>query len=1794
MNELTHQLLSENNIKENRFFGKFLINANKKPHLVDLISKEEGNLLLINGWRQIVYIPESVANKLKEGEYFEFSIQVKEIKEDKAFILPDLSREILKLDENPYQKIIRLRYERLDNPEANKMIANLMREIGKGMYSSKKRMIFELLQNADDTASEEPIKFIIDSKNDYFLVMHNGLPFNKDDVEAITSAAESTKNKDRKKTGYKGIGFKSVFTDSKEVFIKSGGFLFAFDRHYQKFEHFDEFYYDKERYRKYPDLLAEDKLKHKKQRESFNGNRDIPWQVIPVWKESLPNDLEESRISQYNNNVGFAINFGKTKIPGYLTAIQQLSEDPRFLLFLRGTAEFKSFKNGITISRTSDNPLTITLDAKDKEKEFFSYFKKEIREIPVNDVAFQNAGLTLKKSFRKNEYDEVHYFFLDEEGQEIENIPSKLAAIDDTTIIFAVPFEEAGINAEKRYLKKKTYSSFYTFLPMEEKRIQLPFLVNADFVPSSNREEIQGDNLWNIYLISVIAKEHVKWIEEFALGCQTSFQRNYLNLLLDDKLPEDHSASSLISKYNDIYLENLRSSKIIYNTDSEPQKLKDTILDLSGFTKIFSTDSFYTITKTTKRLPHIALRTNALRPEYLGIEKIEKNDIVDLLKYPDSQEIFKKEILVLSDEKYNEALDWIDKLGEVEGGINVIKDLPFLRYKNEVYSITEFLQLQDVWVLAENIYPIAAIIQRIGFEIIQLSLPDHQYISNVLSQNSYLSESRLVFEKLTSKSLLHLDPKEKISLISFLLENENMKGVGEVMCTGKLILFSGNSGKGRPLAHLMKPFSGEFSEFFLDFFIKNEELEILPENLSKYLIRQDSVFERLLLNIELFNDWSSQFNESNYLDFVGIVKIFYLKVEEIDKILPAKISAIPWFYVIEEQKFHTLDSIYFTKGLELIEEDKFAVIKTKLTPFLKKPIPNKAAGQIIDLFNLKYDQKATFEIFDHDSTFSLSEANVFLDYLELNKEEDFLPHKNFEKHENNYILRKSKGVVFHSSPKLREYIEKSIERTNSPNLIPWGFLEEELYSENRYKIGLLEKERLLKTIIKKLEFDVELASYISNTSDNELLKKFLLNLKSLELSSDEIYDLNNPVQKYFLFLLKLLNINENGLDINEFKNRITIDTVPITKLTISNDVSFNSNTGNRKLLKLVDILKAFEGKTDLIDKFFNNLHGMKDWDLGKLKETLFKVEPFPKNQIHLAILRSPEKFLSAHQCMFYSLWETEKSLGQSAEHKLNISELKPTIASVEINSEGSISFIKSILDLSYSLQTVRFSSVFLGKLSFRQFVLGSQIAEEKLPAWIDSWLNEADRRTKELHLEKLGLHTEKSDVVQLRKSILSMTSSADTLITLFNNVLNDRQNDIVMINTYSLLFDRNEEIITHAMPFITRFLNVFKDLPSNHTYTPIISRIEKSKKYILADLKTIKQVYNIDSIIGDNLKEKVVQTLSGKGLKFIDNETTFSQLQKNSITIIAENIQYETDFDLLEKNSEPLGDNYYKSWSYYKNYQFLIINGLNGIPKLLKYRGELIDRQVDSELTIANQGNKYFFILGQNGVLEDHLKNVIPEDVIKSLLSWKDQCERNPEIMDVHDGQYSDAVKNIIQDRFGIPPDHQREVNNNAIIKTLDKLEKLGYNINNVMQSGFDNSLLNIKSPSGIDITCYIRSAQKGLLYLTPSNWEKLGESNTILSVIVPGSTANLYKTQEELLQADHCINLLFKIENPKSPSVVNQIIEVIKRVGKEPNMMLTTSREMHNNLFEKIMDYSKRTSEFKVGDSSTKKFQNS
>lgn len=166
-------------------------------------------------------------------------------------------------------------------------------------------------------------------------------------------------------------------------------------------------------------------------------------------------------------------------------------------------SKFRSPKNGVTVLRKDINQVIeiVKTQRGEDDKQVYYYTKQVFENIEVSDEAFSNLNIGLKKESKINDYNEVTYYFTDLDGREIETIPPKLASASETEISFGISLINSKISPERQYLEGlPKYSSLFTYLPMEDTRFQLPFLVNADFVPSSDRQKIQGDNLWNKYV----------------------------------------------------------------------------------------------------------------------------------------------------------------------------------------------------------------------------------------------------------------------------------------------------------------------------------------------------------------------------------------------------------------------------------------------------------------------------------------------------------------------------------------------------------------------------------------------------------------------------------------------------------------------------------------------------------------------------------------------------------------------------------------------------------------------------------------------------------------------------------------------------------------------------------------------------------------------------------------------------------------------------------------------------------------------------------------------------------------------------------------------------------------------------------------------------------------------------------------------------------------------------------------------------------------------------------------------
>lgn len=101
----------------------------------------------------------------------------------------------------------------------------------------------------------------------------------------------------RRKQGTKGIGFKSVFTNSQCVIIYSGGYKFSFDKNNPLYNDFDGFYFRANKIENDPDRQKDFLHDFSKCRREFNGVKDIPWQLLPIWTDDFKIDDSNSSLT---------------------------------------------------------------------------------------------------------------------------------------------------------------------------------------------------------------------------------------------------------------------------------------------------------------------------------------------------------------------------------------------------------------------------------------------------------------------------------------------------------------------------------------------------------------------------------------------------------------------------------------------------------------------------------------------------------------------------------------------------------------------------------------------------------------------------------------------------------------------------------------------------------------------------------------------------------------------------------------------------------------------------------------------------------------------------------------------------------------------------------------------------------------------------------------------------------------------------------------------------------------------------------------------------------------------------------------------------------------------------------------------------------------------------------------------------------------------------------------------------------------------------------------------------------
>lgn len=1750
--KIEHLLTSvpKNKYEGLKFYGSYKKENERFACFENVMHEETGEILIDQGESLKVYVSPSI--KLSKRKYYSFSIVDEQEKLPKA-----INDSINILNADPYQEYIRLRFERLNNPEANKMIANLMREIGKGMYSSKQRMIFELLQNADDAPGKERVEFHIDINGDYFFVMHDGAPFNKDDVEAITSAAESTKRGDSKKTGYKGIGFKSVFTDSTEVWLKSGGYQFAFLRNSELFEDFDKFYFSSERYKKYPELLAEDKLKYRKQRLRFNGSTDIPWQVIPIWQKSLPNEFTDSNFNNFNNPVQFALKLGEKNIEDYKTAIDNIAKRPQFLLFLRNTSKFRSPKNGITVLRNDKNQIIeIIKSKKTGPNKVYHYIKQTFENIEISDEAFEQLDIGLKKQSKINDYNEVTFYFTDLEGREIETIPPKLASAFETEISFGISLVNNKISPEKEYIKGLSkYSSLFTYLPMEDTRFQLPFLVNADFVPSSDRQRIQGDNLWNKYIMIKVAEKHVATLAHFAREFLNDNDTNisYLSLLLKNPLPEDDTAQQIIESYNAKYLEQLEKTEIVINDNDQIQLLSDTIIDDSGLIELFGNEIFYDIIDTEKRLPNAHLDAKYLKDyDYLEVDVIDLEELAEQIT-PELCESFGSIIDQRALFENPDLFKWLNRL--VKYIPHYFGKIPFIVHNNALFSLEQLIDEDDAWLINEHTSQYSDLIGELGYHTIQLHLEKYSNIKEFLhSFNAYINDKTLAYERIASNVNIHkLSVTSKLKLLDFFQNSAFMVGISVDKYFGKLKLFLDESDNPRPIWQLLSRKDDLEVNSIDKFRVKETEFNSLSEDLQKQLIAKDEIFTSFILNKDLFEEWSHQFETKNIDGYVTDLKNVYSWIDNPEEISNAQWASIPWLYIDDEVRFETSDKVYWSKAFEDLSADKFEIIKSVFHKAKLKTLPVQKCGSLINMFPIKTDSSSDIN-WSEVEELEMIVANTLLDWMEDDGFRDFFKNYTLVANTNSsYTIEEVEDVhIFDVSNKdLTAYIQSNTEISAL-----FVELDGNLCSENRSLIGLLQGDKLLKAMIDSGGYDQNLALHLPSNVSPELLHSFISNLKEFKLFTSSDYRGETPEH---IIIHNILNkIDESEVVSEEIskvikilKAKTLINEQPLKDFDISNAISF----GKGKIIKelhLSDVLNKYDGETNVLEEILESFTQITN--KRKLRKHIFKTRILEPQEIHYEIEKENSTFYSIEQVVFQLLDKSFRNNRNWSKSRFDDHYLKNG------TEEQLHKSYQAFLDILFDLEFIE-----LGDFTFHGLTLKNcvdknyAIQSEYIPDWLEEWVNKDQAKRLEF-LSTLGYNGIDSAIVKLRKASIADNYDSNKVIRFFDEA---KLNQKVIWNTIKWLAKSNKEIITRNIDLIKEINNhIILDNDENYLTIPIIDSINPNEKrsYRLQQISTGVKLYRLrkDEKFAYDIFN--VLKVENEQILFIDESSG-----KKAGHFFVENfeIDEEIDSELLESNSKLWDEQFYRKWEHSNDYPIHIYDG-DDIPYTRSFSNITINT-FTQDLKVTNDGRFYVSKRVKNDIL-NNLPESFPEKMLSNLMKWYYKTSENESLLDEDSFDYKEDIDRLLQDRLGISEKDQKRESGNAKTHALYFLDENGYDVSNVNKAGA--ALTDIIDPDGNQVKCIVRSAKGGLLYLDKEHWDMMQDDFMYLIVIYPGNSPRLFKNRLELLEEELAENVLFRVPNNKFTSEIDDVFNALE---SESHLILVTGEKMKESLFSKL-----------------------
>ncbi|KAI3673633.1 hypothetical protein L6452_39757 [Arctium lappa] len=340
--------------------------------------------------------------------------------------------------------------------DLHQAVKNLSAEL----YAKDVHFFMELIQNAEDNEYPEGVdpslEFVITSKDitntgapATLLVFNNEKGFSPENIASICGVGRSTKKGLRKRgyIGEKGIGFKSVFLITSQPYIFSNGYQIRFNE--RPCQHCNVGYI-------VPEWVDDDQLLSAI--ESVYGSST----ALPTTTLVLP--LKPEKVKPVKDQLSSV----HPEVLLFLSKIKHLS--------VKEDNEDPNLKTVSTISISSEKNLVIS-----KSMDADSYMLYLTADDDIGDEVDRECGYHMwKQRFPVKE----------------ENKVDVRMEVEEWVITLAFPIGE-------RLKRGSSLPGIYSFLPTET-ITNFPFIIQADFLLASSRENILWDNKWNQGILNCI------------------------------------------------------------------------------------------------------------------------------------------------------------------------------------------------------------------------------------------------------------------------------------------------------------------------------------------------------------------------------------------------------------------------------------------------------------------------------------------------------------------------------------------------------------------------------------------------------------------------------------------------------------------------------------------------------------------------------------------------------------------------------------------------------------------------------------------------------------------------------------------------------------------------------------------------------------------------------------------------------------------------------------------------------------------------------------------------------------------------------------------------------------------------------------------------------------------------------------------------------------------------------------------------------------------------------------------